>query len=135
MHIEEISKDACVTPILSVIDLQASFDYYVNRLKFVKAWEWGEPAEFGAIYFGNKVELFLREGTPGNSGSWMSIFIKNVDDYAHIVENAGADIVYGPVDEPWGMREIHVKDPDGNIIRFSTALEHAPDPVRPSAGS
>ena len=82
MDIEEISKDACVTPILSVKDLQASFDYYVNRLKFVKAWEWGEPAEFGAIYFGNKVELFLCEGAQGNAGTWMSIFIKNVDDYA-----------------------------------------------------
>jgi len=130
MDIEQISKDACVTPILYVSNIEASFRYYVGCLKFTRAWDWGEPATFGAVYFGKKVELFFCEGGQGNPGSWMSIFIEHVDDYAQIIKAAGADIVYGPVDEPWGVREIHVKDPDGNIIRFSTGIETATEPVK-----
>ncbi|MCF6199593.1 MAG: VOC family protein [Hyphomicrobiaceae bacterium] len=64
----------------------------------------------------------------------MSIFIKDVDAYQKIIKEAGADIVYGPVDEPHGMREMHVKDPDGNIIRFSMAIEVVTKPVRPARG-
>jgi len=132
MTIDDISKGACVTPILCVSDIEASFDYYVDRLKFVKAWDWGEPATFGSVYFGEKVELFFCLEGQGNPGSWMSIFIKDVDAYKRIIKEAGADIVYGPADEPWGVREMHVKDPDGNIIRFSTAIEAVTKPVRPA---
>ncbi len=60
------------------------------------------------------------------------IFVKDVDAYLNIIKSAGADIVYGPVDEPHGMREIHVKDPDGHIIRFGSAIETATEPVKPA---
>ncbi len=130
MEIDEITKTACVAPILYVSDMQASFAYYVDKLKFVKAWDWGEPVTFGCVYFGD-VELFFCLKGQGHPGSWMSIFIKDVDAYAKIIAKAGADIIYGPVDEPHGMREIHVKDPDGNVIRFSQAIEMASLPVKP----
>ncbi len=132
MNIDEITQGACVTPILYVSDMEAAFDYYVNRLKFIKAWDWGEPVTFGSVYFGKRVELFFCHQGQGNPGSWMSIFIKDVDAYQKIIQEAGADIVYGPVDEPHGMREMHVRDLDGNIIRFSAAIEVASQPVRPA---
>jgi uncharacterized glyoxalase superfamily protein PhnB len=33
---------------------------------------------------------------------------------------AGADIVHGPVDQPYGSREIAVRDPEGNIWSLGT---------------
>ena len=132
MNIEEITKSACVTPILYVSDMQVSFDYYVNKLKFIKAWDWGEPATFGSVYFGDKVEIFFCKQGQGHPGTWMSIFVKDVDAYFKIIEQAGADIVYGPVDEPHGVREVHVKDPDGHIIRFGSGIDTATEPVKPA---
>ncbi len=129
---DKITKSASVTPILYVSDMEKSFNYYVDKLKFIKAWDWGEPVSFGSVYFGDAVELFFCLKGQGHPGSWMSIFIADVDAYQKIIKEAGADIVYGPLDEPHGMREMHVKDPDGNIIRFSSAIETVTMPVKPA---
>ncbi len=64
---DKITKSASVTPILNVSDIATSFDYYVDKLKFIKAWDWGEPATFGSVYFGDKVELFFLPGRAGQS--------------------------------------------------------------------
>jgi catechol 2,3-dioxygenase-like lactoylglutathione lyase family enzyme len=124
--IDEIRKSACVVPILNVSNLETSFDYYVNKLQFTKEWDWGEPKSFGCVSFG-PLELFLCAGGQGSPGTWMSIFVDDIDAYAEIIRNAGADIVYGPVDEVWNVREIHVRDPDGHIIRFGSNIEHDED--------
>ena len=29
---------------------------------------------------------------------------------------AGHEVIYGPVDEPWGVRRFFVRDPNGNVI-------------------
>lgn len=41
---------------------------------------------------------------------------------------AWALIDTGPVDQPWGNREMYVKDPDGNSIRFVQRLGGASVP-------
>ena len=35
--------------------------------------------------------------------------------YAEAVE-AGAEVVYGPVDEPWGVHRFFVRDPNGLVV-------------------
>ena len=35
---------------------------------------------------------------------------------------SGADIVEDPIDKPWGMREMLVKDIDGNTFRIGCSL-------------
>ena len=32
------------------------------------------------------------------------------------------EAVYGPEDEPWGCREIHVRDHSGHIFRFGQSI-------------
>ena len=29
-----------------------------------------------------------------------------------------------PTDEPWGVREMHVRHPDGHVFRISHPIEH-----------
>jgi len=38
---------SAATPILNVKNLQASMDYYVQKLGFEKMWDWGDPPDFG----------------------------------------------------------------------------------------
>ncbi|HWJ41962.1 MAG TPA: VOC family protein [Solirubrobacterales bacterium] len=34
------------------------------------------------------------------------------------VRDAGAEIVEGPTDQPWGARDFAVRDPSGNLVRI-----------------
>jgi catechol 2,3-dioxygenase-like lactoylglutathione lyase family enzyme len=113
---------SCARPILHVASLHASQRYYRDALGFHIDWEHGDPPDFGAVSRGETV-LFMCQGCQGNPGSWMMIFTSNVDElHAEIARN-GAIIKQPPRDMPWGLREMQVADPDGNVIRFGSAIE------------
>jgi predicted enzyme related to lactoylglutathione lyase len=46
----------------------------------------------------------------------ISIGVDNLDATHDAVCKAGAEIVYGPVTEPWGLRRFYFRDPAGNLI-------------------
>lgn len=106
-------------PILNVHDLQASFRYYRDQLGFEVDWEHGEPPDFGSVSRGDVV-VFLCEGCQGTPGAWMMIFARDVDALHAEFAAADAKIRMAPKDMPWGIREMHVTDLDGNVIRFGT---------------
>ena len=118
--IQKISTEG-VTPILFVRDFQEAVDYYTNKLLFKLHWDWGNPPSFGCVGL-NTVEIFFSLNGQGNPGTWMSIFMEDVDGYYQRITELGAEVVHGPKDEPWGCREIQVKDPNGHIIRFSQGI-------------
>ena len=111
------NKFECVNPILNVSNVALSIDYYVNKLGFDKKWEWGDPPTFGCVAR-DQVSIFLCEGEQGQPGTWMMIFVDNVDELYADYQQRGAKIVGPPANMPWGSRELHVEDPDGHRIRF-----------------
>jgi catechol 2,3-dioxygenase-like lactoylglutathione lyase family enzyme/transposase len=117
---ERVSAE-CVTPILYVKDFVAARTYYVEKLLFDVAWEWDSPPTFGCIRL-DKVEIFLSQGGQGKPGTWLCIFLDDVDRYYERIKRLGAEVIHGPEDKPWGMREIHVRDPNGHVIRFGHGL-------------
>ncbi len=68
------------------------------------------------------MEIFFCLSGQGHPGTWLSIFVDDVDDYYNRIKTLGAKITHGPVDEPWGMREIHVQDPNQHVIRFGQGI-------------
>ena len=46
----------------------------------------------------------------------ISIGVDDLDATEAAVRAAGADIVYGPVSEPWGLRRFFFRDPAGNLV-------------------
>jgi uncharacterized glyoxalase superfamily protein PhnB len=111
----------CLTPILHVRDFREATQYYKKKLLFDLRWQWGEPPSFGCVGLGN-VEIFFCLKGQGHPGTWMSIFMDDVDGYFERISKAGAEVIYGPRDEPWGCREIHVRDPNQHVIRFSQGI-------------
>ena len=128
-----------LTPILNVSDLRASLQWF-EGFGWRTCWEWGDPPTFAAVGSG-VCEIFLCQngqggrgrganastsGGPGNDdtmdkGVWMSVWVENVDEvHAHCVR-AGLDVTHPPTDEPWGVRECHVRHPDGHVFRISTS--------------
>ena len=109
----------CVVPILNVKNFAVSMDYYVDKLGFRKKWDWGDPPNFGCVTRGN-VEIFLCEGAQGQPGTWMSVFVDNVDALHEEYKTRGAVIRQPPTNMPWGTREMNVQDPDGHHFRMGS---------------
>ena len=50
---------------------------------------------------------------------WMSVWVDDVDAvHAHCLAQ-GLEVTMPPKDEPWGVREMHVRHPDGHVFRIS----------------
>lgn len=112
---------AGVTPILNVSNLAASMDYYVNRLGFTKRWDWGDPPTFGCVAR-DRVSIFLCQGGQGGPGTWIMIFVDDVDALYADYQQSRANVLQPPTNMPWQTREMHVADADGHRLRFGSDL-------------
>lgn len=106
-----------LTPILYVRDFAEAMSYYTEKLLFRKVFAWGDPREFGGVCLGN-VKIFLCPGGQGQPGTWLSIFMDDIDAYHERIKKLGAEIIEPPNDKPWGVREMNVRDPNQHVIRF-----------------
>ena len=56
--------------------------------------------------------------------SLVSFEVKNVDETYKTLLAKGVTFVNEPIDMPgWGMRVVHLRDPEENLIEFYTPLE------------
>lgn len=80
------------------------------------------PHDMGWIAFlsrdtTQKIELHTAsEGGPGLDLPVISIGVDNLDATEAAIRAAGAEIVYGPTKEAWGLRRFFFRDPAGNLI-------------------
>jgi len=129
----------CLTPILNVSDIHESFEWFM-KLGWSKNWEWGDPVGFGCVGSG-ECEIFLclnGQGGRGKGenkttmhengdeemdrGSWMSVWVENVDAIFQLAKDHNIDVTCEPEDMPWGVRECHIRHPDGHVFRISSSI-------------
>ena len=109
----------CPRPIITVGKLDASIRYYRDKLGFKFDWTDGDPADFGSVTRGD-FQLFMCERCQGHPGSWIWVTTPDVDVlYTELVKR-GALIRARPENKPWGVREMQVADPDGNVLRIGS---------------
>jgi catechol 2,3-dioxygenase-like lactoylglutathione lyase family enzyme len=120
-----------LTPILNVSSLEQSFAWF-EKLGWQKGWDWGDPPTFGAVC-SDECEIFLcRDGQGGRGrdggiggdgmGAWMSVWVDDVDAVHKRCLEEGLEVTLAPQDEPWGVREMHVRHPDGHVFRISKPI-------------
>jgi catechol 2,3-dioxygenase-like lactoylglutathione lyase family enzyme len=109
-------------PIFNVRDLAATQRYYRDALGFQLDWEHGDPPNFASVSRADAI-LFLCEGCQASAGAWIMVFARDVDRLHEEFRDHGASIRMPPQNMPWGIRELHVTDLDGNVIRFGTHIE------------
>jgi catechol 2,3-dioxygenase-like lactoylglutathione lyase family enzyme len=127
-----------ITPILNVSDMAASFAWF-EKLGWKKCWDWGTPPTFGAVSSG-KCEIFLCKDAQGARGGnlprfkgdddtgavWMSWWVPSPADvdatYALALKH-GLTVTRPPTDEPWCVRECHIRHPDGHTFRVGAGLK------------
>lgn len=70
------------------------------------------------------------ESSPFNTGKAVLYLVTEDPDALHgKAEAAGAEIVMGLVDQPYGSREFAARDPEGNMWCFGTYQPAAPQPA------
>jgi catechol 2,3-dioxygenase-like lactoylglutathione lyase family enzyme len=113
---------SCPRPIFNVASLAASQRYYRDALGFKLDWQDGDPPDFASVSRGHAV-LFLCQGCQGTPGAWTMVFAEDVDKLHREYAGKKALIRMPPRDMPWGVREMHVSDVDGNVLRIGTGIE------------
>ncbi len=103
-------------PILRVEDMARAVAFYVEKLGFVNA-PWGDD-EFTSV---NRDEagIYLSRGDQGAGKAWLWIGVEDVAKLQEEYVALGVAILMPPTNYPWAL-EMHVEDPDGNVIRFGS---------------
>lgn len=107
--------------ILKVRDFPAAEAFY-TRLGFTRDWVYrgssGDSPSYGGFSrdgVGLHVSSFAGDGV---FGSAMLIYVRDVDTLHGELKSQGVSIELEPVAQTWGTREMYVRDPDGNTLRF-----------------
>ena len=107
-------------PVLRSADYPRARAFWTDVLGFSVGEEGGDPARFG-IFHREKATVFVDAWHGADAeepAAWRAYFhTDTVDALAEEFCGKGAD-VEGPRDAVYGMREITLRDPDGNLLCF-----------------
>jgi catechol 2,3-dioxygenase-like lactoylglutathione lyase family enzyme len=125
-----------VTPILNVSSFADSVAWFA-KLGWTLDWWWGEPPDFGGVRSGAG-EILLCENAQGgrgrsdvaatfgpdgdetaDRGAWMMVWVDDVDAVHARCVAEGLEVTWPPTDMPWNVREMHVRHPDGHVLRVA----------------
>lgn len=140
-----------ITPVLNVSNLPKSFAWF-ERLGWKRGFAWNDggqiedaadrdengEAHFGSVCVDEATIFLCRDGQgsrgtgmpsfPGDDatdGVWMTWWIDGVESLDALHETAttlGYTITMPPKNETWGVREFHLRHPDGHMFRVSAGL-------------
>jgi uncharacterized glyoxalase superfamily protein PhnB len=110
-------------PVFRVADFATAEAFYRDRLDFQKQWENRPHAEQpNPVYAeftrdGIRIHLSSFSGD-GALGGVANLYVRDVDALHREFVARDTYIHLEPTDQTWGTREMYVKDPDGNCLRF-----------------
>jgi catechol 2,3-dioxygenase-like lactoylglutathione lyase family enzyme len=118
-----------IIPTVRCRRMEASIAFYTKVLDFdcVEHGGNGDPT-VSVLMRGGVLLLLSSHGGDGTFGQAIVVVTDNVDALFHKFRARGlktpgnpdapAEVHEGPIDQSWGTRELYVKDPDGNTLRF-----------------
>jgi len=125
-----------IVPIFRVTDMRAAIEFYCSTLGFAMDFSYSASPEgptYAAVSIGGHqlhLSTFAGDGAAGTTAYCY------VDDVDALFErflaggfrtpgNPNSPVEEGPVNQSWGMREVYVRDPDGNTLRFASPVQQA----------
>jgi len=103
-------------PILRVDDMKRAVEFYVGKLGFTNA-SWGGEDFTSVNRDSAGIYLCLRDQGLGKGWAWIGV--EDVMQLREEIVARGVKLRMEPKSFPWA-KEIHVEDPDGNVIRFGS---------------
>lgn len=104
--------------LLRTSDPERSQRFYGETLGLAVFREFGTGTGRGVVYFtgGGFLEVSGRSSGPPSPDVRLWLQVRDVDAAHDELAGKGVTIVRPPVDEPWGLREMWIADPDGMHI-------------------
>lgn len=121
-------------PIFRASNLATSIAYYTGTLGFVANGVYrNDPNGPDGYAFLSRDGVRIHLSSYGGDGPFATVayfYVEGIDELHAEWSAAGADVLYdpgaltrGPNDQTWGMRELYVRDPDRNVLRFGQKLD------------
>ena len=117
------------SPSFTVGDLEMSLAFYRDVLGFgvEETWKNDEGGVMGVSLKAGDVSFMIgqddwKKGRDRKKGEGVRMYCEtkmSVDDLAKRIEAKGGRLDQGPTDEPWGVRDISLTDPDGFKITIA----------------
>jgi predicted enzyme related to lactoylglutathione lyase len=114
--------------LLRPADFERSFDFYANRLELHLFREWGSDSSRGAVFFlgGGYLELSGHSDESVSSKLSLWLQVRDVDAEHERLAATRVAVVEAPRDQPWGLREARILDPDGVLLVLVEVPEDHP---------
>ena len=120
-----------VVPTLRMTDEARSRAFYVDGLGFQVDWTHRFAPHLPVLLQLSRdgMIVYLSQHVMDCAlGGLIHLFVDSVDDWHARLERGGVAIELPPTDQAWGLREMHLVDPDGNRLRICTRLPRRPEP-------
>jgi len=110
-------------PVIHVSNAATAEAFYSGGLGFQREFahradeKLPDPCYMGFSRYGIWVHVSSFSGD-GVSGGVVNFLVEDVDALRTELVTKGVKISVEPVDQTWGTREMYVRDPDNNSIRF-----------------
>ena len=101
-------------------DLAAAKRFYGDALGLKVLMDLGWIATYGNDERALTQISVMTQGGSGTPVPDLSIEVDDVDEALRRMKDGGFPIVYGPADEPWGVRRFYVRDPFGRLANIVT---------------
>jgi predicted enzyme related to lactoylglutathione lyase len=100
--------------------LEATAAFYRDVLGFT--WDFGDET-YAVVWRDNSAIHFVRDnGNP--SGVHLFQWVKDVDAYHREIVGRGAVVAMEPTDQPYGIRELGIRDVNDVAIVFGQDIDH-----------
>lgn len=115
-------------PAFHVKTIREALAFYDDVLDFTKDWEWQHEDNlpiFASVTRGTHT-LYLTEHEECTAGGLAYLYLQTPDDVNALADETkrrGGTPDYGPIDQPWKVREYQITDPFGNKLRFGGVLK------------
>ena len=120
-----------IQPVLQVDDVARAVAYYRDVLGFEVDFIAGDPPVHARVSSGDRdagyavrVRLVARGAggaLEGCSYDWIHVGA-DLDGLFEKYRAAGVTIVSPPTDQPWGLRDFRIRDPDGHLHCFAAEI-------------
>ncbi len=118
-----------LTPVWFTDDIPRTIRYYEETLGFQMDFDYGDPVFYAAVSCGG-LQIHLRHldqppAKEEREADLIDLYVTVADMdrlYSEMV-GRGAKIVYGPVEQEYGMKEFYVEDCNGYRLAFGQPTE------------
>ena len=110
-------------PVLHVSSSAAAEEFYCARLGFRQEFAYRpfgglDPCYMGLVRDDARLHVSSFSGD-AVAGGVAFLLVDDVDALHEELRRKNVKIALAPTDQSWGNREMYVRDPDGNSIRFT----------------